>query len=617
MNQSWKNVYELLSRQYRNEQEVMTEIINLQAIMNLPKGTEHFLSDLHGEAETFKYLLRNASGVIRTKIDLAFGNTLVARDKKELERLICYPKQYLKMIEAEEDDVEGKHCVLMNRLIEIIKLVAAKYTRSKVRKALPPDYRYIIDELINIPEHSIIKADYYDDIIKGIIELGNSGTFIHVMCDMISRLAIDHMHIVGDIYDRGQAAAEIIRILMRYHALDIEWGNHDILWMGAHFGNAACVCNILRINCLYRNLQTIESDYGINLRPLVTFATEEYANDDTAGFSISDIFGAETDFEKNDQLAKMTKAITVIQLKLENQMIKRHPEFHMDDRCLYPTDELTPKEDALIRLLTNEFVKSKRLDEHIRFLLAKGSVYKVFNGNLLFHGCIPTESDGSFSCVTVANEKFSGKALCDRIDRLVRDAAEGDNYGIDFMWYLWCGRKSPFYGRDKMCVYTKYFEGHTEQENKDPYYDHIKNEDFCIKILQEFGADEEYSTIINGHIPVKVKDGERPERPHQRHIIIDGGFSRAYHDKTGIGGFTLISNSQGMFLVSHSKDVSPQNCIPDAIELESEVTTIKTYKRRILVKETDHGKAMQNQINILKSMLTEHYRANSPKKSTT
>lgn len=608
MDQTWKNIYGLLAKQYQSAQDVVNEIINLQAIMNLPKGTEHFLSDLHGEAETFKHLLRNASGVIRTKIDLAFGDTITVEEKRELEWLICYPKQSLKQLGSRERDLEKKHELLLNRLLEIIKLVAAKYTRSKVRRTLPRDYRYIVDELINIPEHSIIKADYYHDIIQGILELGGGEKFIIVMCDLISRLAIDHMHIVGDIYDRGQASAEIIHILKQHNSIDIEWGNHDILWMGAHFGNRACVCNILRINCLYRNLQAIESDYGINLRPLVAFATEEYGDDPANGFSISDIFGEETDFEKNDLLAKMTKAITVIQLKLENQMLRAHPEFGMDDRILYPTDALTPKEDALIRLLSDEFMRSKRLGEHIRYLLEKGSVYKVFNGNLLFHGCIPTEPDGSFSEVFVKDGAYAGKALYDRIEALVRDAAEGDPYSVDFMWYLWCGKKSPLYGRDKMCVYTKYFLGYAEHESKDPYYDFVKDEAFCTKVLREFGADEEYSTIINGHIPVKVKDGERADSGNSRHIIIDGGFSKAYHAKTGIGGFTLISNSQGMFLVSHSKDSTHKSGIEGAIELESEVKTIKLYRRRILVKETDHGKTMQQQSELLKAMLREYYK---------
>lgn len=609
MDASWKNVYGLLSKQYKSSQEVITEIINLQAILNLPKGTEHFLSDLHGEAEVFKYLLRNASGVIRTKIDLAFGETISVAEKRELEWLICYPKQYLKILERRECNLDRKHQVLLNRLLEIIKLVGAKYTRSKIRNTIPKDYRYILDELVNIPEHSITKADYYNDIIEGIIELGDSENFIRVMCDVISRLAIDHMHIVGDIYDRGQASAEIVRILKQYNAIDIEWGNHDILWMGAHFGNPACVCNILRINCLYRNLQGIESDYGINLRPLVTFATEEYADDPADGFSISDVFGEETDFEKNEILAKMTKAITIIQLKLENQLLRNHPEFGMSDRILYPSDTLTAKETALINLLTEEFMRSKTLEDHIRYLLAKGSVYKVFNGNLLFHGCIPTEPDGSFSAVFVKDGTYAGKALYDRIETLVREAATGDPYSVDFMWYLWCGKKSPFFGRDKMCVYTKYFQGYTEAENKDPYYDHIQSERFCMKVLREFGADEEYSTIINGHIPVKVKDGERADSGNHRHIIIDGGFSRAYHDKTGIGGFTLISNSQGMFLVSHSKESTHTSGIEGAIELESEVKTIKLYRRRILVKETDQGKNMQAQTEILKAMLRDHYRS--------
>lgn len=604
--------YEILSKHYKNEQEVITEIINLQAILNLPKGTEHFLSDLHGESSIFKYLMRSASGVILTKIDLAFGKTLTHEEKKELAVLICYPRRYLSVLQQNGNNVKERQRLFLSRLIEVIKIVSAKYTRSKVRKALPIDYRYIIDELINIPiTENVIKTEYYNNIIDSIIELDNGEKFIIAMCDVISDLAVDHLHIIGDIFDRGQSAAEILDILKNYHSLDIQWGNHDILWMGAHFGNKACVCNILRINLAYRNSQAIEADYGINLRPLSVFATDEYANEDIKNFKISNIFGTESDFEKNDLLAKMTKAITVIQLKLENQWIMRHPELGMNDRVLYPSFQLTAKEATLIDILTQEFMNSKRLKEHIRFLLAKGSMFKIANGNLLFHGCIPTEKDGSFSCIEIEGQTFSGKALYERIEKIVRDAAKGDEYSIDFIWYLWAGKKSPLYGRDKMCVYEKFFQAQLIQEEKDPYYFFVKEEEYCLKVLNEFGLNGKYSTIINGHIPVKVKDGEKPESGNCRHITIDGGFSRAYHKKTGISGFTLINNSQGLFLVSHSKDHSKESQAADKdIVLESKVKKLKTYDKRILIKETDKGKTIQKQIDVLKQMLKEYYRVN-------
>ena len=601
-----QEVYGLLAKQFSTPQEVMTEIINLKAILNLPKGTEHFLSDLHGESETFLHILRNASGVIRTKIDLAFGDTLSTEEKNDLAALIYYPEKQLEKIKG-MDNENAFYDTVLHRLIEVSKLVTAKYTRSKVRKALPRDYQYIIDELINMPYHSITKTEYYSNIISGIIELGNADKFISAMCSLIQRLAVDHLHIVGDIFDRGNGADKIMDKLRQYHSLDIEWGNHDVLWMGAYFGNRACVCNVIRINCAYRNLQVIEN-YGINLRPLMIFALEEYANDSCEAFKISDVYGGESNFEKNELLAKMTKAITVIQLKLENALIKRHPEFDMDDRILYPSSTLTAKEEALISLLTAEFSNNKRLGEHVGILLKRGSMYKTFNGNLLMHGCVPTEKDGSFSYVTVGDKQYRGKALYDRLDALVRSAAQGDRYSQDFMWYLWCGKKSPLYGRDKMCVYKKYFEKEQEKENKDWYYEYVKTEPFCLKVLAEFGLNGKHSVIVNGHTPVKVKDGETPESANCRHITIDGGLSKAYHAQTGIGGYTLISNSEGMFLVSHAPDFSRTELLERSIDLKSEVRKLFDYDHRILVKQTDKGLAMQKQIEILKGMLKNYYK---------
>ena len=601
-----QEVYGLLAKQFSSPQEVMTEIINLKAILNLPKGTEHFLSDLHGESETFLHILRNASGVIRTKIDLAFGDTLSVEEKNDLATLIYYPEKRMAKIKGTADE-NGFYEKTLYRLIEVSKLVTAKYTRSKVRKALPKDYQYIIDELINMPYHSITKTDYYSNIIAGIIELGNADKFIGAMCSLIQRLAVDHLHIVGDIFDRGNGADKIMDRLGKYHSLDIEWGNHDVLWMGAHFGNRACVCNVIRINCAYRNLQVIEN-YGINLRPLMMFALEEYGADTCDSFKISDVYGGESNFEKNELLAKMTKAITVIQLKLENTLLKRHPEFDMADRILYPYDTLTAKEEALIDLLTNEFVHNKRLDEHVEILLKKGSMYKCFNGNLLMHGCVPTEKDGSFSYITVGDKQYKGKALYDRLDALVRSASQGDRYSIEFMWYLWCGKKSPLYGRDKMCVYKKYFENEMEKENKDWYYEYVKNEAFCLKVLAEFGLYGKNSVIVNGHMPVKVKDGESPESANCRHITIDGGLSKAYHSKTGIGGYTLISNSEGMFLVSHSPNFSETEMLERSVDLKSKVRKLFDYDHRILVKQTDKGVVMQKQIETLKGMLKNYYK---------
>lgn len=600
-----KAIYELIAKQYKSAQDVMTEIINLQAILNLPKGTEHFLSDLHGESETFFHLLRNASGVIRTKIEQVFGDSMTEFEKRELASLIYYPEESLTRMKNNGCS-DSVYAELLHRLIEVTKLVSSKYTRSKVRKALPADYQYIIDELINMPYHSIDKSEYYSHIISGIIQLENTDKFITEICYLIQRLSIDHLHIVGDIFDRGNGGDVIIDRLMRYHSLDIEWGNHDVLWMGAAFGNMACICNVIRINCMYRNLQVIEN-YGINLRPLVAFALETYKDDPCDTFHISDIYGTESELEKNETLAKMTKAITVIQLKLENQLIKRHPEFEMDDRLLYPSSELTEGEQMLIDVLRREFAQNRRLHDHIRFLLRIGSMYQVYNGNLIMHGCVPTEENGSFSKVCVGNRYYAGRALYDRLDTLVRNAANNDLYSVDYMWYLWCGKKSPLYGRDKMCVYEKYFEGRAVAENKDHYYTYIKDEDFCKKVLAEFGATGKYSVIVNGHTPVRVKEGELPESGNGKHITIDGGLSHAYYEKTGIGGYTLISNSQGLFLVSHMPFSFNRDVIEKAKDLKSEMRVLKTYDRRILIKETDKGKELSEQITVLKEMLQYYY----------
>lgn len=595
--------FELLSKQFATPQAVMTEIINLKAIQGLPKGTEHFLSDLHGESEIFLHILRNASGVIRAKIDLALGKTATENEKNKLAALIYYPEEYLSRI-PEKEKTPSFYAKILRRLIEVIKLTTAKYTRSKVRKAIPAEYRYIIDELINMPYHSISKAEYYNGIIREIIALGNAENFIIRMSFLIQRMAIDRLHVAGDIYDRGNGAPKIMDTLAAYHSLDIEWGNHDILWMGAFFGNAALICNLLRINCLYRNLQVIEN-YGINLRPLMSFALEEYADDDCENFVISDLYGIESELERNAVLRKMTKAVTVLQLKLENELIRNHPEFGMADRILLRDDTLTEKEKWLVNHLIGEFSTNDRLRKHINLLLKKGSMYKVFNGNLIMHGCVPTEENGEFSLVPVGDEKYSGKKLYDKLNAVVKNAARGDKYAIDYAWYLWCGKKSPLFGRDKMRVYEKYFGGST-QEKEDPYYNFIKSEEYCLKVLNEFGANGKYSVIVNGHKPVRVKDGETPESGNCRHVTIDGGLSKAYSIKTGIGGYTLINNSEGLYIVSHESGFSVEGVFNGNTDLKSSERLLKKYDKRILVKETDDGKSIDKQIRVLKSLL-KHY----------
>lgn len=600
---------ELLARSYRSPKGAMSEIINLQAILNLPKGTEHFLSDLHGEADTFLHILKNASGVIRTKIDMIFDYVLTARQKDDLAALIYYPEERLAIVKREEKDMDEWYRQTLLKLIEVLKVVASKYTRSKVRKALPRDYMYVIDELINMSHQSINKQNYYDNIISSIIELNDADSFVVAMCELIQRLAIDHLHIVGDIFDRGDGADVIVDRLMRYHSLDIQWGNHDLLWIGAACGNAACIANIIRINCTYRNLQILESRYGINLRPLSSYAAKRYADDPCETFRIDDTYNTDVPFDGNDSLAKLNKAITVIQLKLENAMIAAHPEFDMADRALYPETALTKEERAIVSFLREEFIHSAKLQSHIRFIVEKGSMYLVYNGNLLMHGCVPTDEDGTFTRVAVGEELFAGKALYDRLDRLVRDAFwQRDPYSVDYIWYLWCGKNSPVFGRDRMVTYEKHFGDPRAAEKKNPYYTFVKDAAYCERVLGEFGTGGKFAHIVNGHMPVKVKDGEAPESAGGKHITIDGGLAKAYHSKTGIGGYTLISNSQGLFLVSHAPFTSAKEYIDSLEDLHSKSRTLQTYEPRILVRDTDTGKKMAGEIKVLKTLLKEYYK---------
>ena len=600
---------ELLARSYRSPKGAMSEIINLQAILNLPKGTEHFLSDLHGEADTFLHILKNASGVIRTKIDMIFDYVLTARQKDDLAALIYYPEERLAIVKREEKDMHEWYRQTLLKLIEVLKVVASKYTRSKVRKALPRDYMYVIDELINMSHQSINKQNYYDNIISSIIELNDADSFVVAMCELIQRLAIDHLHIVGDIFDRGDGADVIVDRLMRYHSLDIQWGNHDLLWIGAACGNAACIANIIRINCTYRNLQILESRYGINLRPLSSYAAKRYADDPCETFRIDDTYNTDVPFDGNDSLAKLNKAITVIQLKLENAMIAAHPEFDMADRALYPETALTKEERAIVSFLREEFLHSAKLQSHIRFIVEKGSMYLVYNGNLLMHGCVPTDEDGTFTRVAVGEELFAGKALYDRLDRLVRDAFwQRDPYSVAYIWYLWCGKNSPVFGRDRMVTYEKHFGDPRAAEKKNPYYTFVKDAAYCERVLGEFGTGGKFAHIVNGHMPVKVKDGEAPESAGGKHITIDGGLAKAYHSKTGIGGYTLISNSQGLFLVSHAPFTSAKEYIDSLEDLHSKSRTLQTYEPRILVRDTDTGKKMAGEIKVLKTLLKEYYK---------
>ena len=529
---------------------------------------------------------------------------------QDLLTLIYYPEERLKLISENEDDMEGWYKKTLLNLVKVLKAISSKYTRSKVRKALPQDYAYIMDELINMSEESS-KESYYENILSSIIELGEGDNFVVALCQVIQRLAIDHLHIVGDIFDRGNGADIIMDRLMSYHSLDIQWGNHDVLWIGAFLGNLSCIANIIRINCGYKNLGILENAYGINLRALETFAIKNYGNDKCENFDIKDFENDTNPFDDKNLLSKMYKAITILQFKLENKLIKRHPEWEMDDRILLSDDTITQEEISLINILKQEFAQSKRLKEHIKFLVRKGSMYLVYNNNLLMHGCVPTNPDGNFTQIKIGEEVFSGKALYDKCNELVLSAYNNkDKYAIDYIWYLWCGKNSPLFGRDVMRTYETYILNKSVKENKNPYYDFVQDEKFCDKVLAEFGATGPYAHIINGHMPVKVKDGESPISANGKHIIIDGGLSKAYHKRTGIGGYTLMSNSHGLYLTTHAPFCKKQDAIQRKIDLKSETTEVQLYRKRVKVKDTDNGKWLQDQIDVLKLYLKSFYHMN-------
>jgi Uncharacterized protein conserved in bacteria len=635
----------LLSRQYPTIQSACTEIINLQAILNLPKGTEHFLSDVHGEYESFTHMLKNASGVIKRKIDDVFSTTLTQAERKSLATLIYYPEQKIEIIKKTEANMEDWYCVILHRLVELCRVVSSKYTRSKVRKALPRDFQYIIEELLNVQDHGQNKEDYYAEIIKTIIEIDNADAFIIALCKLIQRLSIDRLHIVGDIFDRGPGPDIILDALMQYHSIDIQWGNHDILWMGAAAGSDACIANVLRISARYANLDTIEDGYGINLLPLATFALEFYKNDDCKCFKPRVIPGVDYSERDIKLISKMHKAISIIQFKLEGEIIKRRPEFKMDDRLLtdkinhddgtvsigdstyklrdinFPTVDpknpyaLTGDEKELIEKLRSSFVNSEKLQRHIRFLYAKGSIYKKFNSNLLYHGCIPMNADGSFRKMNIEGSEYSGRNLIDKLEQLSRQGyfsklgSREKLYGMDIIWYLWSGPDSPMFGKMKMTTFERYFISDSEahREGKNPYYELWDSEDTCSTILKEFKLDPQDSHIICGHIPVRTTKGESPIKANGKLIVIDGGFSRAYQPETGIAGYTLIYNSYGLSLTSHEPFESVYKAIEEEKDILSSTTVLEKVVERKKVADTDTGMDIKRQIAEL-GMLLAAYR---------
>ena len=553
---SLKRHLKILSKQYTNIEQVAEEIINLQAILNLPKGTELFLSDIHGEYGSFSHILNNGSGIIRNKIEDIFNNQITERDRRQLATLIYYPEEKLALIKKEVEDIKEWYSINLYILIEVAREVSSKYTRSKVRKAMPKGFDYIIDELLHLQGCGPDKETYYKQIISSIIELDRADEFIVAISNLIKRMAIDHLHVIGDIFDRGPNAKLVMDTLMNFHSLDIELGNHDILWMGAACGNKACIANVIRICSRYDNIDTLEDGYGINIRPLATFALETYKDDNCEKF-VPKVFDYNKYIRSDEiSIAKIHKAISIIQFKLEGQIIKEHPEYKMDGRLLldkidyekgtiqidnkiynlndtnFPTVDyknpykLTKEEEEIINRLQESFRNSETLNKHISFLYSKASMYKCFNSNLLFHGCVPMEADGEFSKIEVLGESISGKKYFDCIEKIANEAyfgKENNKDAVDFMWYLWCGPKSPLFGKAKAATFERYFveEKETHKEEKNPYFTLIENEEICDKVLKEFGLETKKSHIINGHVPVKEKDGESPIKANGKLLVID------------------------------------------------------------------------------------------------
>jgi fructose-1,6-bisphosphatase III len=630
-----------LSKQYPTIAEASTEIINLQAILNLPKGTEHFMTDIHGEYEQFNHVLKNGSGSVRRKIDEEFGNTLSIKDKKSLATLIYYPSEKLEIVLKQEDEnsIEDWYKITLHRLVQITKRVSSKYTRSKVRKALPKDFSYIIEELITEKAEIQDKEAYYNEIIHTIIRIGRAPEFIIALSNLIQRLVIDHLHIVGDIFDRGPGPHVILDTLCQYHSVDVQWGNHDIVWMGAASGHLACIANVVRMAARYGNLDTLEEGYGINLIPLATFALDTYKDTDCEAFAIK----YNTDYDTKDLSLdmKMHKAIAMIQFKLEGQLIMRRPEFHMEDRLLlnhidyenktltldgvpyamkdvdFPTVnrerpyELTKAEEQVMERLRQAFVKCEKLQKHVRFLFSKGGLYKVYNSNLLYHGCVPMDEEGNFNKVNVYGEEYSGKELYDVLEHYARKGYYAHNNlqeklkGQDIIWYIWAGPNSPVFGKDKMATFERYFleDKETHKETKNAYYRLLDNEEVINKILREFGLSGEHSHIVNGHVPVELKKGESPVKCGGKLLIIDGGFSKAYQDKTGIAGYTLVANSYGMRLVAHEPFESTEAAILHESDIFSDSTIIETRAARQKISDTDIGAELRESIHQLEELL--------------
>lgn len=640
-----KRVLELLSKTFSSSSAAATEIINLEAILNLPKGTEHFVADIHGEHEAFSHILKNASGNIRRKVHELFSTSMREEDIRQLCSLIYYPGRKLEYVKNTEPDIRDFYQITLHRLVKVLQEVSSKYTRSKVRKALPKEFAYIIEELLHEAPSGENKQPYYNRIVETIISTGQADSFIKAICRVIQSLSIDQLHILGDIYDRGPGAHIILDTLSNYKDYDIQWGNHDALWMGAAAGNEACIANAIRISLRYSNMETLEDGYGINLVPLATFAMEVYADDPCEVFQPKVGPGGNALSLKSRRLtAKMHKAITVIQFKIEADLIRRHPEWGMDDRRLlhlidynsgsitiggkdypmrdknFPTIDpsdpyaLTVEERELMEKLVHSFNVSEKLKQHIRIFLSHGGIYGIYNSNLLFHASIPLNEDGSLKEVDVLGRKVKGKELLRRVENIMRSAfdsdtpAEARHYASDYYFYIWCGPDSPLFDKSKMATFERYLlsDKGVQHEEKGHYYHKRDDERVADMILDAFGVIGEHRHIINGHVPVKAGKGESPIKAGGKIMVIDGGFSKAYHDTTGIAGYTLVYHSKGFQLVQHEPFSSAEEAVRMGTDIIGSTQIVEHNQQRVRVRDTDKGLELQSQINELKELLTAY-----------
>ena len=638
----------LLSRQYPTVEAAGTEIIRLQAILNLPKPTEHFMSDIHGEHEAFLHILNSGSGEVKEKLEELFGNSMTKKDRNDLATLIYYPTSKLALVADEEENLDEWYRLTIHRLVDLCRFVSTKHTRAKVRTYMDPDYEQILDELIHLVEEGGSRRDQYENIINTIIQIGQAADVIRAICKVIKSLVVDKLHIVGDIFDRGPRADIVMDSLMTAGNVDIQWGNHDVLWMGAASGSRTLVATVLSNSIRYNNLDVIETGYGISLRPLSIFANEVYKDTNTDQFKVK-LTGTDADqYTEKDKLlsARMYKAITIILFKLEGQKVLRRPEFGMEDRllldkinyaektitiggqvypmldCDFPTVdpanpyELTDEENHVINQLTDSFENSEKLQRHIRFLYSKGGLYKVCNGNLLFHGCIPMNDDGSLMTFTIGGKERSGKRFLNYAEKTARKAyydkrgSEERQFGMDFLWWLWAGRNSPIFGRDRMTTFERRFiaDESTWVEPKNAYYTYCQDRRVCDRLLKEFGLQGEHCHIINGHVPVKVRKGESPIKGGGKLIVIDGGFSRAYQSTSGIAGYTLIYNSRHYRIVSHQPFTSKWNAVHKNDDIRNDSEIFEKMETRMRVSQTDEGAELQDRVDML-MMLLDAYRS--------